>query len=222
MVFGDLIDTFCEHWKTPCGVRGQCSVYNNDRFRVEMHLYSITALGMAVVAFFLSFVIFRCLGRHRQDDDEAREDGTTKGAEARIADEAEKKLLQEESGVVGTCADDVVAEGVAAEGAGLVEESEKKLLEDHAAVIDDRELPTADVDEIPQIVKAEGGITKEPEKKLPQDEASVNNDCDAITADVDEIRQTFEAEGIELIEDFEEKLLPVSYTHLTLPTMAVV
>ena len=207
MVFGDLIDTFCEHWKTPCGVRGQCSVYNNDRFRVEMHLYSITAMGMAVVAFFLSFLIFRCLGRYRQDDDETREDRTTKGAEARITDEAEKKLLQEESCVVGTCADDVVADGVAAEGVGIVEECEKKLLEDHGTVIDDRELPTADVDEIPQIVKAEGGITKELEEKQPQDEAVVNSDCDAVTADIDENPQTFEAEGIELTEELEENHL---------------
>ncbi|XP_076465469.1 solute carrier organic anion transporter family member 2B1-like [Babylonia areolata] len=58
--FGGLIDSFCAHWKTPCGVKGQCTVYNRERFRMEMHLYSLVSMVMAIAFILLSFLLYVC------------------------------------------------------------------------------------------------------------------------------------------------------------------
>ncbi|XP_076465371.1 solute carrier organic anion transporter family member 2B1-like [Babylonia areolata] len=60
MIFGGLIDSFCAHWKTPCGVKGQCSVYNRERFRMKMHLYSLVSTVMAMAFILLSFLLYVC------------------------------------------------------------------------------------------------------------------------------------------------------------------
>ncbi|XP_025077714.1 solute carrier organic anion transporter family member 2A1-like, partial [Pomacea canaliculata] len=59
LVYGRLIDTFCQHWRSPCGATGACSVYNLQRFRVNLHLYTVAAMILGLLLDVVGFLILK-------------------------------------------------------------------------------------------------------------------------------------------------------------------
>lgn len=59
MVFGGLIDSFCLYWRQPCGVKGPCSIYDLNRFRVQIHTYSLVSLSLCTVCYIAGFLLHK-------------------------------------------------------------------------------------------------------------------------------------------------------------------
>ena len=79
MVYGSLIDTTCLLWRQTCGERGDCLLYDKDRF--GNNIFAITAafkLG-AGVFYFAMWLLLR-----RQDAAKVNIDALTLGSDPNI------------------------------------------------------------------------------------------------------------------------------------------
>lgn len=81
IVYGAIIDHACILWRTDCGVKGNCWMYDPTKFR--QYLHATTATLMMIATFFNIFVCFfvRNLDLYREDeetpiDHSAAEDGS--------------------------------------------------------------------------------------------------------------------------------------------------
>ncbi|CAG2175149.1 unnamed protein product, partial [Oppiella nova] len=72
LVYGLVADASCKLWESKCGKKGNCWVYDTDKFRIYMHGLTVTLYCMA--SLFDVFVIFMSKRiRNLYDEDEDRE-----------------------------------------------------------------------------------------------------------------------------------------------------
>ena len=74
LVYGLVADASCKLWESKCGKKGNCWVYDTDKFRIYMH--GLTIILYLCSTMFDVFVIFmyKRIKNLYDDEDENRED----------------------------------------------------------------------------------------------------------------------------------------------------